>query len=172
VRDLYKLSPNLSGWVPHVLVFVVPRQVLDLGDPSKRSCDACESLGASVKQIIRQTTCRRRSDRGKHLHTSADGKKSWYSSFSRGYIEQAFRRVCVRSSLIHGSANSPYLQRKDHALLAKGKVVQPKCERAELSSLTVYQAMTASTVWGKEAALAVWSQAHTYLYEYSFTQIL
>ena len=77
--------------------------------------------------------------------------------FSRGYIEQAFRRVCVRSSLIHGSANAPYLQRKDHALLAEGKVAQPKRERAELNSLTVYEAMMASTVWGKEAALAVWS---------------
>ena len=86
VRDLYALNPALAGWVPHVLVFIVPRQIVPLGDPSKRSCDACESLGAKIKKIIRNNTCRRRpTGTTKHAHRSADGKRLWLSTFTRGY---------------------------------------------------------------------------------------
>jgi hypothetical protein len=157
VRDLYSLNPALSGWVPHVLVFIVPRQILSLGDPAKRSCDACESLGATIKCIIRHTTCRRRSSRGKTAHVSRDGKKLWYSTFSRGYVEQAFRRVCVRANLIHGDANARYLQKADCSLLNQGRVANTNAEPAALNSNTVYVSMHAPTAWCKEAAEAVWA---------------
>eukprot|EP00965_Chrysotila_dentata_P123635 4087284-Pleurochrysis_carterae.AAC.1 len=58
--DLYELKPTLQSWVPHIAVFIVPRQTLLLGDPSRRSCDACESLGAVLKKKIKHLTCRRR----------------------------------------------------------------------------------------------------------------
>eukprot|EP00327_Prymnesium_parvum_P004280 CAMPEP_0182824034 /NCGR_PEP_ID=MMETSP0006_2-20121128/15076_1 /TAXON_ID=97485 /ORGANISM="Prymnesium parvum, Strain Texoma1" /LENGTH=277 /DNA_ID=CAMNT_0024951007 /DNA_START=450 /DNA_END=1279 /DNA_ORIENTATION=+ len=69
-----------------------------------RSADACESYGACAKNVIKHLTCRRRlrSDHG------------------RGYIEQAFRRLAVRSDLLHGPENAPFLQRKDHRLLGTG----------------------------------------------------
>eukprot|EP00965_Chrysotila_dentata_P117360 3878902-Pleurochrysis_carterae.AAC.4 len=51
-NDIYKLSTELAGWVLHVLCFVVPRQILTLGDPSRQSCDASESFGAIVEKII------------------------------------------------------------------------------------------------------------------------
>ena len=52
--------PTLKSWVPHIImVFIVPRQVLELGDPSRRSCDACESFGARFKKLIKERTCRR-----------------------------------------------------------------------------------------------------------------
>eukprot|EP00965_Chrysotila_dentata_P105488 3483993-Pleurochrysis_carterae.AAC.2 len=38
---------------------------------------------------------------------------SWTQTFTHGYTEQAFRRVCVRAGMIHGDANSRYVQRKD-----------------------------------------------------------
>eukprot|EP00965_Chrysotila_dentata_P024439 809129-Pleurochrysis_carterae.AAC.1 len=57
--DIYKLNTELAGWVLHVLCFIVPRQILPLGDPSRRSCDACESFGAMLKKIIKHLTCRR-----------------------------------------------------------------------------------------------------------------
>eukprot|EP00965_Chrysotila_dentata_P210087 6185679-Pleurochrysis_carterae.AAC.1 len=38
--DIYTLNTELAGWVLHVLCFIVPRQILTLGDPSRRSCDA------------------------------------------------------------------------------------------------------------------------------------
>ena len=53
------------SWVEHILIFVVvPRQIVEMGDPSRRSCDACESLGArfkiaSKRSSIKHLTCRR-----------------------------------------------------------------------------------------------------------------
>eukprot|EP00965_Chrysotila_dentata_P012466 409889-Pleurochrysis_carterae.AAC.1 len=34
--DLYELKSTLQSWVPHIAVFIVPRQILFLGDPSRR----------------------------------------------------------------------------------------------------------------------------------------
>ena len=42
------------------------------------------------------------------------------AKYGRGYIEQAFRRMTVRASLIHGPENAPFLQRKDARLLGTG----------------------------------------------------
>ena len=51
--DLRQLKPTGITWVPHITLFVVPRQMVALGDPVRRSCDACESFGAAVKKIIK-----------------------------------------------------------------------------------------------------------------------
>ena len=59
-KDIQRLKPEMLTWVPHIAQFVVPRQMVALGDPTRRSCDACESFGAMVKKIIKHTTCRRR----------------------------------------------------------------------------------------------------------------
>ena len=104
-RDLHKLKPTLASWVPHIACNIVPRQMIDLGDPARRAADACESYGAVAKKTIKFRTCRR--------HRSA--------TFTRGYIEQAFRRLTVRATLIHGPENAKFLQRKDARLLACGR---------------------------------------------------
>ena len=59
-HDLHELKPTGITWVPHILLFIVPRQMVSLGDPTRRSCDACESFGAMVKKLIKHSTCRRR----------------------------------------------------------------------------------------------------------------
>ena len=105
-RDLYELKPTMASWVPHIACFIVPRQIVELGDPSRRAADACESYGACAKRTIKHLTCRREIGRG----------------FGRGYVEQAFWRLAVRSSLIHGAANEPYLQRRDAQLIGSGRV--------------------------------------------------
>ena len=51
-NDLHELKPTGNSWVPHILVFIVTQQMVILGDPMPRSCDACESFGAMVKKII------------------------------------------------------------------------------------------------------------------------
>ena len=79
---------------------------MSLGDPSRRSADACESFGACAKRLIKHVTCRR----------------ALSAKYTRGYIEQAFRRVVVRAGLIHGEANAPFLQRRDAKLLDVGRV--------------------------------------------------
>ena len=103
-RDLLKLKPTMQSWVPHIACNIVPRQIVELGDPSRRSADACESYGACCKKVIKDLTCRR----------------SLSQKYGRGYVEQAFRRMCVRANLLHGEENAPFLQRKDHHLLGSG----------------------------------------------------
>ena len=158
-NDLYDLNPSLVGWVPHVMCFIVPRQIVPLGDPARRSCDACESFGAVLKKFIRHLSCRRRVTVNAHAHRSSDGKKLWAQTFKRGYVEQVFRRACVRSELIHGSKNEPYLQRADARLLCNGKVASAtsKAGSSVDSAPSIIECVDAPTALTKEAALAVWS---------------
>ena len=140
-NDIHALKPTLLSWVPHVMCFVVPRQILELGDPSRRSCDACESFGAWLKQTIKYRTCRRRlrGEASTHLRRQQDGpassssassmdKTTWKQFFKRGYIQQAFERGCVSERISHGIQNEPYLQRKDWHRLRSGKT-EKKYER-------------------------------------------
>ena len=129
-NDLLALKPTMLSWVPHILVFIVPRQMVTMGDPTRRSCDACESFGAMAKKIIKFTTCRRRM-RECTEHESADGTRRWLQTFNRGYIEQAFRRLSVRESLQHGPQNAPFQQRADACRTAKGKTTTTKRKKEE-----------------------------------------
>lgn len=104
-RDFMELKPTLMSWVPHIACNVVPRQIVELGNPSQRSADACESFGACAKKTIKHLTCRRRIT----------------ERFRRGYVEQAFRRLCVRADkLLGGPENARYLQRSDERLMNAG----------------------------------------------------
>ena len=88
-----------------------------------------------VKKIIKHNTCRRRAQAGSSIHKrrmEGHGRKEWRQTFTRGYIEQAFRKCCVREALLHGEANTPFLQRSDWKLKQKGvkaeKVVKEEAE--------------------------------------------
>ena len=125
-HDLMELKPTLLSWVPHVAVFIVPRQMVSLGDPARRACDACESFGAMFKKLIKHSTCRRRvmGDKVTTHNPKATAQASarrWKQTFNRGYIEQAFTRACVRESLQHGAENAPYRQRVDVRRTTTGK---------------------------------------------------
>eukprot|EP00966_Prymnesium_polylepis_P326173 7382094-Prymnesium_polylepis.1 len=125
-NDLLELKPTLMSWVPHIAVFVVPRQMVQLGDPARRSADACESFGAMFKKLIKHSTCRRRvmGDKTTTHNPKATAQSSrarWKQTFNRGYIEQAFTRACVRESLQHGEENAPYRQRVDVLRTTTGK---------------------------------------------------
>ena len=118
--DLLELKPTLQSWVPHIAVFIVPRQVLPLGDPTRRSTDACESFGARLKKVIKHLTCRRRhapaeqtTEHRRQAGSRLSGRQLWKQSFTRGYMQQAFTRMCVSEALKHGEENAPYLQRPD-----------------------------------------------------------
>lgn len=127
-KDLLELKPTMESWVPHVSCFIVPQQILDSGEPAKRAADACESFGAVTKHIIKKLTCRRRTRSAKGssvsvIHKrrrSGSGRAKWSQSFTRGYIEQCFRRLAVRESLLHGRENACYLSREDWKLKMKG----------------------------------------------------
>ena len=129
VRDLIQLKPSMRSWVPHILFFIVPRQMVDLGDPVRRACDSCESFGAMLKKIIKHSTCRRR------LHTdtstthcakvtAGSTARRWKQTFKKGYIQQAFTRAAVRESLQHGAANVAYMQRADYQRTMAGRLTK------------------------------------------------
>ena len=61
--------------------------------------------GSCAKKIIKFLTCRRKVT----------------AKFGRGYIEQAFNRLAVRSGLLHGPENAPYQLRSDHNLVGTGR---------------------------------------------------
>jgi hypothetical protein len=120
-NSLKECNPDIESWVGHILCFIVPRQMVDLGDPTRRSCDACESIGSTIKKFIKHLTCRRRLG-GTHSHSGRGGKKLWKQTLKRGYIQTTFERVCVRATIIHGEDNAEFSQRGDALLKTKGKV--------------------------------------------------
>ena len=130
-NDILELKPEHLTWVLHILVFIVPRQMVLLGDPTRRSCDACESFGAMAKKVIKHATCRRcvmGTEQTEHGKKAADGSsRRWKQTFNVGFIEQAFRRVSVRESLQHGEVNAPYRLRVDARRTSAGKAT--KCTK-------------------------------------------
>jgi hypothetical protein len=125
-HDLLELKPTLQSWVPHVAQFIVPRQMVELGDPARRAADACESFGAMFKKLIKHSTCRRRmmgTEKTTHKSkaTNQSSRARWQQTFNRGYIQQAFTRACVRESLQHGEENAPFRQRADVRRTSTGK---------------------------------------------------
>ena len=115
-NDLITFIPTLRSWVPHIEALVVPRQILRLGDPSRRSCEACESFGAVCKAIIKNTTC----------------KRAITTKFTKGYVQQCFERVSAREQLLNGPTNAPYMQREDARAVPRapgGRMLgrQPAC---------------------------------------------
>ena len=105
----------------HVLFFIVPRQMVELGDPARRSCDACESFGAKLKKNIKYLTCRRSLGTGSVGHKRSRDAQTWRQTFTKGYVQQAFTRQCVSEALRHGPDNAVFLQRKDARTVGKGR---------------------------------------------------
>ena len=150
--NLLELKPTFDTWVPHIMCYIVPRQMVPLGDPSRRSCDACESFGAMLKKIIKHSTCRRKvkgTEETAHIQERAvpqdcqgpAHRQRWKQTFNVGFIEQAFKRACVRESLQHGAANAAYKQRRDHRRTTCGKsTVVSKLGKDVLPTPLVYEA--------------------------------
>ena len=125
-NDLLRLKPTIQSWVPHVMCFIVPRQILKLGCPSRRSADSCESFGAWLKKNIKHRTCRRHmTTAGKapseHQRRTSRGITKWTQHFRKGYMQQVFTRACVAEKLNYGAENEPFLQRADWKRLRSGK---------------------------------------------------
>ena len=144
--DVHELKPAMLTWVPHIVSFIVPLQLVALGDATRRSCDACESFGAMAKKIIKHATCRRplRVEPSAHKAKGAGGcdTRRWKQTFKVGFIEQAFKRLCVRESLLHGEENAAYLQRADVRRTATGKATASrlKLDGSPVAPMpTVYQ---------------------------------
>ena len=80
--DIYDLNPDLSGWVLHVLCFIVPRQMVELGAPAV----SVLSFGAVCKKIIRHLTCCQCHSNHFHAHTKA--KALWTQPLREGILSR------------------------------------------------------------------------------------
>ena len=68
-----------------------------------------------VKKLIKHSTCRHRlTGKGvEHRSYAGSSDRRWKQTFTKGYIQQAFTRTCVREAIRHGEENAAYLQRVD-----------------------------------------------------------
>ena len=75
-----------------------------------------------VKKLIKHSTCRRRlTGKGvEHRSYAGSSDRRWKQTFTKGYIQQAFTRTCVREAIRHGEENAAYLQRVDAIRAATG----------------------------------------------------
>jgi len=78
--------------------------------------------------------------------TQAD--RRWQQTFKVGFVEQAFKRLCVRESLQHGEANAAFLQRGDVRRTATGRATRAtrkfvSSESSPAPQMTVLQAAEA-----------------------------
>ena len=103
------------------MLFILPRQIVELGDPMRRACDACESLGARFKKLIKTLTCRRTVRAQTQGPSTREHKNAaWRQAYTKGYVEQAFTRVTVGEQIRHGEENEAYLLREDWRLREQG----------------------------------------------------
>ena len=84
-----------------------------------------------VKKLIKHSTCRRRlTGKGvEHRSYAGSSDRRWKQTFTKGYIQQAFTRTCVREAIRHGVENAPYLQRVDARRAATGLAAVGKRKR-------------------------------------------
>ena len=142
-RDVKVLRPTLKSACPHILANIVPRQIVELGDPLKRGCDQSESVGANMKSTIHRRVVRRTITKKatKHTRRSADGtiEKQWnQKALKISRVMQAFRAECVRERILRDPSSAKFLQRKHVRLLKMGRVSKApvKPERPDTHELS------------------------------------
>ena len=96
-----------------------------LGDPMRRSADAGEAYGASIKDGVHRRTLRRKKAEAASTHERRDasGKvvKRWtQKALAVSRVMQVWRDMVVRDRLLADEASSPFLQRKHFQLKDTG----------------------------------------------------
>ena len=74
-------------------------------------------LGLASRKLSSISTCRRNLQ---PKQTRAQADAAWRSSFTVGWVEQAFKRIVVEESLQHGEENREYMLREDARLRKQG----------------------------------------------------
>ena len=96
-----------------------------MGDPLRRGCDQSEAIGANMKSTIHRRVSRNKIDGKARLRKrcGADGvqKEHRMKALKVSRVMQAFRAECVRERILRDPKSAPYLQRKHHLLLSKGR---------------------------------------------------
>ena len=125
-HDVKVLRPTLKSACPHILADIVPRQIIEMGDPLSRGCDQSESVGANMKSTIHRRVARRKVNGKATVHKRHDASgsivKQWtQKALKVSRVMQAFRSECVRERILRDPASALYLQRKHFHLLKHGR---------------------------------------------------
>ncbi|KAL1514466.1 hypothetical protein AB1Y20_003565 [Prymnesium parvum] len=126
VMEHYKrLHASAQSACPHVALCVLPRQMVEHGDPNRRATDHSESYGASIKDGIHRRCLRRKKAVESVTHRRRDSNgliiKSWTQrGLGVSRVMQAFRDMSVRECLLREEESVPYLLRKHYDLATVG----------------------------------------------------
>ena len=125
-RDVKILRPTLQSACPHIVANIIPRQIVEMGDPLKRGCDQSEGFGANLKSTIHRRVSRNKITGKDVKHTRRDASgavtKQWtQKALKVSRVMQAFRTECVCNRIVRDPGSAKYLLRKHHRLLGKGR---------------------------------------------------
>lgn len=125
MQEYNRLFPGFLSSVPHVALCVVPRQMIEHGDPNRRSTDHSESFGAAVKDTVHRRCLRRRKETESKLHkrrkASATGKRQWTQRpLSVSRVMQTFRDTAVRALIMLDEGSEEFLQRRHVVTMTTG----------------------------------------------------
>ena len=120
-----RLQPGAVSACPHVALVVLPRQMVEHGDPGRRGTDHSESYGASIKDGIHRRCLRRKkaTEASTHKRRGPDGAilKTWTQRpLAVSRIMQTYRDMAVRERLLRDEESIPYLLRKHYGLKTTG----------------------------------------------------
>ena len=123
LMEAYKdIDEDSTSAVPHVLLVIVPRQMVRHGDPTSRGADHSEAYGASLKDSIHNRLLRRKKAKAgaKVTHNHRDGTSHKQNALQYSRVMQAFRNEGVRERLLRDEASIPFLQRRHYAVASTG----------------------------------------------------
>ena len=166
--------------IPHVMAYIVPRQMVTDGDPNRRCCEQSEAIGVDLKFDLHKRCARNHTTKRVTRNARGEIVKEWRAKLrisrvmqvptrpfarprprlrshalmgSHGARAQVFNRSCLRENLRRDEASTVYLQRRDHRIKRTGKsVAEPRKKSSDEHENTQprYAAATAVAVQIKE----------------------
>lgn len=158
VMEEYKrLNPQALSACPHVALCVVPRQMVEHGDPGRRGTDHSESYGASIKDSLHRRCLRRKKAAQAEIHRrrGKDGTviKTWLQrALSVSRVMQTFRDQSVRERLLREDESLPYLLRKHNKLARTGFATVGEAAARDEQSYDLYSIVSARMAEGRNFA--------------------
>eukprot|EP00965_Chrysotila_dentata_P036566 1217039-Pleurochrysis_carterae.AAC.1 len=108
-RQLNKISNfKHKSWYVHMVVFIVPQQIMEHGDMWRSSTAAIESRGARLKRIGRATVSWRGAVNGWCAQKQSKGvkvQKLMGRSYSSSAVQQLLMKAAMTEEIWHGSAD-------------------------------------------------------------------
>ena len=123
-NNMVEVRTDFNTAVPHVLTHIVSRQMVEKGDPNRRSCEQSEGIGVDIKFDLHNRCNRRRvekeSSRSKRRNKNGDVIKEYKTQLKCSRVMQVFKNSNLRQALRQSEESQDYLQRRDYRVAATG----------------------------------------------------